>query len=299
MSRGQVRSGNSNVRSGTIVEWSESAALVQVCVHFRKEPTVSMSEESISSIQGQLGTKFIGQNLYYYPKLTSTMTIAKKKAREGAAEGSVVIADEQTAGRGRLGRTWLSPKGNLAMSIILKPTIDKLTQLVMIASLAVVRVIKRLTDIEAEIKWPNDVLIRGKKVCGILIENEVQQDHVLFAVVGIGINLSLDPPAMPEISDSATSLAYEFDKEVDKFELVAMLFSEFEQLYLEAKSGVPIHQEWQKHLGTLGKLVQVKAGETIEKGQAETVNEHGDLILRNYDGSSTTITIGDVTVIKD
>lgn len=258
-----------------------------------------MSEESINSILSRLGTKFIGQNLYYYPKLTSTMTIAKQKARQGAAEGTVIMANEQTAGRGRLSRTWLSPKGNLAISIILKPAMDILAQLIMIASVAVVRAIKKSTNMKAEIKWPNDVLIGGKKVCGILIENEVLQDQVHFAIVGIGINIKIDPSAIPQLSDIATNLSHESGKEIDTNELAIILFNEFEQLYVKAKAGVSIYREWQQYMGTLGKLIQVKAGETVEKGQAETVTEQGDLILRRPDGSITNITIGDVTVIKD
>ena len=227
------------------------------------------------------------------------MTIAKQKARQGAAEGTVIMANEQTAGRGRLSRTWLSPKGNLAISIILKPAMDILAQLIMIASVAVVRAIKKSTNMKAEIKWPNDVLIGGKKVCGILIENEVLQDQVHFAIVGIGINIKIDPSAIPELSDIATNLSHESGREIDTNELAIILFNEFEQLYVKAKAGVSIYREWQQYMGTLGKLIQVKAGETVEKGQAEAVTEQGDLILRRPDGSITNITIGDVTVIKD
>lgn len=251
------------------------------------------------SIRNQLNTKFIGHQLYYYPKLTSTMDIAKRKAQEGADEGTVVIAGEQTSGKGRLGRAWLSPQGNLAMSIILKPPLDKLHQLIMVASLAVVRTIKRVSGIEAEIKWPNDVLIKGKKVCGILIENEVQRDEVLFAVIGIGININLDPLATPEISSIATSLASESGEEIEKDKVITALFAEFEQLYLESQSGVPIYQEWKYYMGTIGKWVQVKAGESVERGQAEAVTKRGNLILRRADGSIAEIVVGDVTMIKD
>jgi BirA family biotin operon repressor/biotin-[acetyl-CoA-carboxylase] ligase len=260
---------------------------------------MSNTEDLTISIRTQLNTKFIGHNLYYYPKLTSTMDIAKRKAQEGADEGTVVIADEQTSGRGQLSRTWLSPRGNLALSLILKPSLDKVHQLIMITSLAVVRTIKKVADIEADIKWPNDVLIGGKKVCGILIENEVQHDKIRFAIIGIGINIDLDPLATPEISSIATSLSSESGKEITKDKAVIALLSEIEQLYLESQAGAPIHQEWKRHMGTLGKHIRVKAGESIEQGKAETVTEGGNLILRRADGSTAEIVVGDVTLMRD
>ena len=249
-------------------------------------------------IQSQLNTKFIGRQLHYYPTLTSTMEVAKKMAREGAAEGTVVIADEQTSGRGRLDRAWLSPKGSLAMSIILQPHLNNLHQLIMVASLAVVHAIKKIANLEAQIKWPNDILIKGKKACGILIESEVKGSRVNFAIIGIGINVNFNPSAFPEISDIATSLSHELGKEVLKTDLTVTLLSEVEQLYLEAQAGAPIYREWQKHMETLGKFIQVKIGESVEQGKAENVTGNGNLILRRADGSLAEIVAGDVTVIK-
>jgi len=227
------------------------------------------------------------------------MEAAKEVAGEEVAEGTVVIADEQTSGRGRLGRAWLSPKGSLAMSIILKPSVSSLPQLVMIASLAVVRAIRKVAGLEAQIKWPNDILIKEKKVCGILIESEVKGDRVNFAIIGIGVNVNIDPSAFAEISLLATSLSHELGKEVSKAELAGALLCELERLYLEAQAGAPIHREWQAQMETLGKWIQVRAGESVERGKAETVTEHGNLILRRANGSIAEIIVGDVTVIKD
>src|SRR4030042_1586531 len=160
-------------------------------------------------LQSRLTTKFVGRNLLYYQQLPTTMETAKELVKKGAAEGTVVIAGRQTAGKGRIGRTWLSPEGSLAMSVILKPPLENLPQLVMIASLAVVRAIKNVAGLDTRIKWPNDILINGKKVCGILIENEAKGGRGNFAIIGIGINVNFDPLAFPEITEIGTSLSYE------------------------------------------------------------------------------------------
>jgi len=250
-------------------------------------------------IRSRLNTKFVGRQLYYYHRLATTMETAKELAKKGTAEGTVIIADTQTAGRGRIGRTWLSPEGSLAMSVILKPSLDNLPQLVMIASLAVVRAIRKVAGLETQIKWPNDVLIKGKKVCGILIESEVKGDRVNFAIIGIGINVNFDPLAFPDISEIATSLSHELGARISKAAFISTLLPELEQLYLEAQAGAPVYKEWQENMETLGRRIQVKTGEAVEQGKAETVTEHGNLILRRSDGSLTEIVAGDVTVIKD
>jgi BirA family biotin operon repressor/biotin-[acetyl-CoA-carboxylase] ligase len=252
-----------------------------------------------SSISSRLTTRFVGRHLHYYHQLPTTMETAKELVNKGAAEGTVVIADTQIAGRGRLARTWLSPEGSLAMSVILKPALKNLPQLVMIASLAVVRAIKQITGHETQIKWPNDVMLKGKKVCGILIENEVKGGKVNFAVIGIGINVNFNPPDFPEIAGIATSLSHEVGTEISIAELTGTLLFELERLYLEAQAGAAVHREWQENMETLGKRIKVNTGKTVEQGQAETVTENGNLLLRRADGSLVEIVAGDVTVIKD
>ncbi|MCJ7514485.1 MAG: biotin--[acetyl-CoA-carboxylase] ligase [Dehalococcoidia bacterium] len=260
---------------------------------------MSDCQDITTSIQSRLNTRFVGRQLYYYRQLPTTMETARELAGKGTAEGTVVIAGTQTAGKGRIGRTWLSPEGSLAMSIILKPPLKNLPQLVMIASLAVVRAIKQVAGLEAHIKWPNDVMIKGKKVCGILIENEVKGGEVNFADIGIGINVNFNPLDLPEIADIATSLSYEAGMEISYIELAATLLSELEQLYLESQAGAPVHKEWQENMETLGKLIKVNTGKTVEQGIAEIVTENGNLLLRRADGSLAEIVAGDVTVIKD
>lgn len=250
-------------------------------------------------IKSQLKTSLIGRDLHYFQRLTTTMDTARDLVKKGAAEGTVVIAGTQTAGKGRIGRTWLSPQGSLAMSIILKPALKNLPQLVMIASLAVVKAIKQVTGLEARIKWPNDVLINGKKVCGILIENKVAEGMVNYADIGIGINVNFNPPDLPEIADIATSLSFETGREISLVELTAKLLNELERLYQKDEERAFVYREWQQNLDTLGKHIKVDTGKTLERGIAEKVNENGNLVLRRDDGSLVEIVAGDVTIIKN
>ena len=167
-----------------------------------------------------LGTNFIGQNILCYPTLPSTMDVAEQVAKEGAVEGTVVVAQEQTGGRGRLGRKWISPPGSLSLSIILRPTLVYLPRLIMVASLAASHSIEAVTGLETQIKWPNDILIRGKKVCGILVRSELRGRGVDFAIMGIGMNVNLRPSAFPEIASIATSLSKERGEEVPLLTIV-------------------------------------------------------------------------------
>jgi BirA family biotin operon repressor/biotin-[acetyl-CoA-carboxylase] ligase len=161
---------------------------------------------SHSSVTRGLKTNFIGRKVIYYPTLNSTMNTARQAARKGAIAGTVIIAGEQTAGKGRLKRAWLSPHGNIAMSIVLYPDIASLPYLIMIASLAVSSSIEKVAGLKTQIKWPNDILIDGKKVCGILIENELIGDRIAYTIIGIGINVDLKADVYPEISATAISL---------------------------------------------------------------------------------------------
>ncbi|MFC2072598.1 biotin--[acetyl-CoA-carboxylase] ligase [Chloroflexota bacterium] len=257
-----------------------------------------MMEDSLSaaSISRDLETRLVGQRVLYYPSLTSTMEVAKREARQGAAEGTVVLADEQTAGRGRLQRAWLTPSGNLALSIILYPSLSHLSSLIMLASLAVVHGIKAATGLKAQVKWPNDVLINGKKVCGILIENDVQGNTVNYSIIGIGINVNLRLADFPEIQPIATSLSSELGGDVSRLSVIRCLLVEIERLYLALTAGGSIYEEWRDNLVTLGERVRVKTDEAIQEGIAESVARDGSLLLRGSDGNLTRVVAGDVTL---
>ncbi len=249
-----------------------------------------------TSVTDNLATHFIGQRVIYYPQLTSTMDVARQEAQRGATEGTVVIADEQTAGRGRLKRVWLSPKGSIALSIILYPDVLHLPYLIMLASLAAVHTIEKVADLKPQVKWPNDVLINGKKVCGILIESNVQKNKAAYAIIGIGINVNLRPSDFPEISPIATSLADELGAEVSRLDLVRQLLVEIEKLYTTLPDGELIYQEWRDKLMTLGRRVQVKSGKATLEGIAESVARDGSLLLRHSNGNLTKILAGDVSL---
>ncbi|TES84245.1 MAG: biotin--[acetyl-CoA-carboxylase] ligase [Dehalococcoidia bacterium] len=257
-----------------------------------------MVEENLSpaDISRNLKTDFIGKKVIAYPSLSSTNDIAKSEAKKGAREGTVILAEEQTAGRGRLKRAWLSPKGSIALSIILHPTPAQLPSLIMVASLAVAHCIEKVSGLETQIKWPNDVLIKGKKACGILIESDVRGSAVDYAVIGIGINVNLLPADFPEIAATATSLAQELGREISRREMIRCLLVEAEKLYLALPEGDSVFREWRDRLVTLGKEVELISGKTSYKGVAESVANDGSLLLRQPDGNLIKIVAGDVSL---
>ncbi len=251
---------------------------------------------SKDSVTRGLETRFIGQGVIYYSKIPSTMEVAKREAQQGAAEGTVVIAGEQTAGKGRIKRVWLSPKGCIALSIILYPKMAYLSSLIMVASLAVVHTIADVTGLRLQIKWPNDVLINSKKVCGILVESGVRDSSIDYAVIGIGINVNLKTADFTGISLPTTSLSDELGRDVSCLEITRRLLVEFEKLYLVVQSGETVYQEWRDSLNTLGKRVHARSGNKVYEGIAESVDEDGSLMLRCSDGSLIKLTAGDITL---
>ena len=251
---------------------------------------------SKDSVTRGLETRFIGQGVIYYSKIPSTMEVAKREAQQGAAEGTVVIAGEQTAGKGRIKRVWLSPKGCIALSIILYPKMAYLSSLIMVASLAVVHTIADVTGLRLQIKWPNDVLINSKKVCGILVESGVRDSSIDYAVIGIGINVNLKTADFTGISLPTTSLSDELGRDVSCLEITRRLLVEFEKLYLVVQSGETVYQEWRDSLNKLGKRVHARSGNKVYEGIAESVDEDGSLMLRCSDGKLKKFTAGDITL---
>ncbi|OGO51054.1 MAG: biotin--[acetyl-CoA-carboxylase] ligase [Chloroflexi bacterium RBG_16_68_14] len=255
-----------------------------------------MSERlDLDRLQAPLRTEFIGRAVFYEASITSTMEMARREAEAGAPEGALAIAEEQTAGRGRMGRSWVSPPGvNLYFTVILRPTLEQLRYLAIIAPLAVCQAIEETTGLFPRIKWPNDVIIDGSKVCGVLAESELAGDEVLFALVGIGVNVNLEPTAHPEIREIATSLRAELGREVAREEVLAATLNHFETLYRALRRGEVVSTGWKHRLDTLGKPVRVQTAGGFEEGVAVDADSDGALILRRDDGSHVRVEAGEV-----
>jgi BirA family biotin operon repressor/biotin-[acetyl-CoA-carboxylase] ligase len=254
-----------------------------------------MSPFSAAQFRAQLRTDWLGQALIYEPVVGSTMDLARALAREGAAHGTVVLAEEQTLGRGRLGRRWISPYGlNLYFSILLRPALEDLRGLSMIAPLAVVEGTQTACDLACSIKWPNDVQIGEKKLAGVLIESELSGDRPLFAIAGIGVNANFDTSVEPEIAATATSLLRETGAHQDRERVLAACLEAFERCYGEPLDA--IRERWRSHLSTLGRDIRVSVQGQIEEGLAEDVTGDGNLILRRHDGSRLSLPAGEVSL---
>jgi BirA family biotin operon repressor/biotin-[acetyl-CoA-carboxylase] ligase len=251
---------------------------------------------SAESIVHELGTKIIGRNVLYYPRVGSTNETAKKEAARRVQEGTIVVAGEQTAGRGRLKRTWLTPAGNIALSVVMYPEKRLLPCLIMMASVAVSRSIEAVAGLETQIKWPNDVLINGRKVCGILIESDVRDEKISYAVIGIGININAGEDVLEGVQFAATSLNSEAGKEVPCLDVIRELVKAMDNLYDTISPGGPVFSEWRDRLVTLGKEVRVTSGKDVVEGIAESVDTDGSLLVRGTDGSLNRIIAGDVTL---
>ena len=252
---------------------------------------------SLSDIQNNLHTCLMGREIIYLPETASTQTTAMDMARKGSQAGTLVITGKQTEGHGRLKRLWVSPQGNIYMSLILRPNQNQLSRLIMAASLAVSFAIENTTGLIGELKWPNDILIDGKKVCGMLVENDIRDGQVNFSAVGLGINVNTDMPSYPGLKGIATSLINHTGKPVSCEKLIVSFLHEFERLYLGLNEyGECIFEMWRKRLITLGKEVDVTSGKDTYRGIVESVVPDGSLKIRLADGNLVHIVAGDVSL---
>lgn len=256
-----------------------------------------------------LKTGFIGNKIVYLKEVDSTNLYARKIALEGAVDGTVVVADAQTAGRGRLGRNWSSQPGKgIWMSVVLKPQIspEEIQIITIGASVAVVRAIYQATGIKAGIKWPNDIICEGKKVCGILTEMNSEIEMVNFLVLGIGINVNHTISDFPdEIRSIATSLALYSQnnnknnvKIFRRSDIIKKLLYELEQIYNKIKKGETkdIIDDWKLHSSTLGKQVRVIYKNSAYTGTAIDLQEDGRLVVKCDDGTIRDVYSGEVSV---
>ncbi len=242
-----------------------------------------------------LDTRYVGRPLRYLPSTGSTMDDARDLAMAGAPSGASVVAGEQTAGRGRLGRSWVAPAGvNLSVSIMLRPTREQLARLALVAPLAVRDAIAAVGGPDPMFKWPNDVLVQGRKIAGILIEGAFAGDEAAHAIMGIGLNVNLDTAAYPEIAAIATSIAREVGHLVPIEDTLAALLNAVERWIEE--DGEEARRAWRDRLETLGRDVTVTFLGRSERGVAEDVDHTGALLLRRRDGSLVRLPAGEVTL---
>lgn len=229
------------------------------------------------------------------------MSLATKKE---IAPGTVLVADQQTRGKGRLGRTWESPAGsNIYMSLIIRPQLEPkdTTMLTVLAAVAGVLALQRSCNIPVSIKWPNDLVISNKKLGGILTEVRADPDRVVLAVIGMGINVNMDSRGLPEIiRDIATSVSIETGKNHSRNEIIIQLLKEFEQWYsiLKIEGKKPLLDAWRNNSSTLGRKVSVMMRDVSYTGIAEDIDDNGMLILKMRSGKRKTISSGDIAFLS-
>lgn len=251
-------------------------------------------------IKYRLNAKIIGGQVSYYDKISSTMDAAWDLGKNGAPEGTVVCAEHQTKGRGRLGRKWISPQSKgLYFSIILRPDIlpQKIPCITLLSAVAAATGIKRTTNLSLSIKWPNDILIENKKLAGILTELNAEQDRINFVVVGIGINVNNSRTEMPE---EAVSLYLSLHKRVNRLDLIRSILEEFERIYLDFKINGPdlIINKWRELSYIWGSKVKVLLASRTIKGQALDLDSDGALLVRTDSGVIEKVVAGDVAQMR-
>lgn len=237
----------------------------------------------------------VGHPLDFAPSVGSTMDVARQAGRDGQPHGYVALADEQTAGRGRFGRRWVAPPAsNLLFTILVRPTSGQISRLSIIAALAVGDAVAEVLPAPPSFKWPNDVLVDGRKLAGILVEAEFVGSEPTFALVGIGLNVNAEMARQPDVAETAVSIRDLLGHPVAREPLLARLLTRFERWYGE-RSDVAVLEAWSARLETLGRTISVRFGDTVEYGIAEAVTPTGALLLRRADGSVIELPAGEVT----
>ena len=255
-----------------------------------------------SEIMSRLNTQWAGQKVYFHKETESTNDDAKYLAEEGMDHGSLVVADYQSAGKGRRGRQWVSPPGEaIYMSLLLRPTFspDQASMLTLLMAVSVAEVINGLySDLKVNIKWPNDVLVQERKVCGILTEMSAEPDYIHHVVIGVGINVNQNS-FPPEVEEIATSLRLCHGEMVDRAQIIVGVMEYFEYYYgIFAERGdvsdfVHIYDSYLINRGREVKVLDPKGEYT---GVAEGINDRGELIINKSDGTAVTVASGEVSV---
>lgn len=256
---------------------------------------------SFSELKSRIRNKWAGRNIYYYEETGSTNIDAKRLGEEGAVHGTVVAADKQNAGRGRRGRTWESPAGkDIYFTILLRPEFapDQAVGLTLVMALSVAEAVTRRCGLEAGIKWPNDVVLNGKKICGILTEMTMETDYIQYVVIGVGINVNLD--VMPEeIGQKATSILLESGRETARAELLQEVLEGFEENYEIYEKDLNLShmlEEYNGYLVNRDRQVRVLDPKGEFEGIARGINASGELLVETKDGKTVEVYAGEVSV---
>lgn len=256
-------------------------------------------------LEKRLAGKFIGSPLYYYPESGSTNDDAFRLGIAGAPEGTAVIADSQTKGRGRLQRVWHSPPGsNIYTSILLRPDFppDQAPQISIAAGVAVAEILNQYCPGMVWLKWPNDVFLNKSKVGGILAQMKASADGIDFIVLGIGININITGNQFPpELRASATSLAMETGREIDRQELIISLYENIAKWYKELtqRGFEAIKKKWISLAPMLSRNVQVMFQDELVCGKALGLNDDGSLIILTAGNKTVSVIAGDATIVKE
>lgn len=253
-----------------------------------------------SEIQHGLKTQYLGKKIIYEDTIGSTMDVAFRLGIEGAVEGTVICAEAQTKGKGRLGRQWSSPKGKgIYMSAILRPSLPptEVAQLTLLAAVAVCEALRRKTGVAARIKWPNDILVENRKLAGILTELSAETDRVRFVVIGVGINVNTPLSLLPP---QATSLKEETQQKTSRVELLQEILYELETWYERLKKDgfAPVVARWKELSATLGRRVRLIDPSGEIEGEAVDLDKTGRLMIRNDAGLIVSKISGDVVQVR-
>ena len=255
-------------------------------------------------VQEHLQTRIMGRPKIVYLKETdSTNLLAKSLASQGAAEGTLILAETQTAGRGRMSRTWFSPpEQNIYASIILRPPIipSQAPQITLMTAVAAAKTLKNNAQLNARIKWPNDILIHGKKIAGILTEISTDMDMINYVIVGLGMNINTaESDLPPEIKDIATSVLIQNDRPFSRVKLLCAFLKNFEIAYeqLTKEGFTPVMDQWRQMSDIIGRKVLVDVINSKFKGVVESVDHDGVLNIKDDQGQMKRVFSGDVTYI--
>jgi BirA family transcriptional regulator, biotin operon repressor / biotin---[acetyl-CoA-carboxylase] ligase len=246
----------------------------------------------------------VGRDIRVFQETTSTNDVAEKLGRDGVKEGAVVFAESQTKGRGRLGRSWVSARGKgLWFSVLLRPPLppQAAIQITVASATAVARALREAVGLPVEIKWPNDILVNERKICGILTEMTGELDKIGFIVLGIGVNVNFELKDFPaELRKTATSIAIELGRPVRRSEVAAAILRELDGEYARVRSGrfEAVADEWEANCTTIGRNVEIACGNRVVHGRAESLDPEGALLVRTQHGRLERIIGGDVTLRK-